>query len=124
MQCLYSRNMKLAKNALNQKMIQYVAYKKLVYSTIMLPQITNYFHVLKARIVVAYALFYASSIGRGICRLLMKNTLFLIRHPFACFRNGFPKEIKFKRVYADVKKTYSFFIGISSNNMLHIVKLL
>ena len=75
----------------------------------MLPKITNYFHILKARVVVAYALFYASSIGRGICRPLMKNTLFLIRHPSACFRNGFPQEIKFKHVYEDVKRTYSFF---------------
>ena len=75
----------------------------------MLPQITTYFHILKARIAVAYALFYASSIGRGICRPLMKNTSFLIRNPLACLRDGFPQEIKFKRVYADVKKIYGFF---------------
>ncbi len=83
--------------------------KKLVYATVMLSEITNYFHILKARVVVAYALFYASSIGRGICRPLMKNTSFLTRHPFVCLKNGFPQKIKFKHVYANVKETYSFF---------------
>ncbi len=49
-------------------MIQYVAYKKLVYSTIMLPRIANYFHILKARIIVAYALFHVFKAYSGVYR--------------------------------------------------------
>ena len=75
----------------------------------MLPKIANYFHILKARIVVAYVLFYALETGygvslRGISGKLKRNIAFLIKHPVICFNQGLPVKISFKHEYAKVKK--------------------
>ncbi len=75
----------------------------------MLRKMANYFHILKAKIVVAYVLFYALEPGygvslRGIWRKLKRNIAFLIKHPMICFNQGFPVEIGFKHEYAKVKK--------------------
>ncbi len=91
----------------NQSMIQYIAYRKLVYSTIVLPKITNYFHILKARIIVAYVLFHefkACSRRGSIRNMLKKGILFLIKHPAIFFNQGFPEEIGFKRDYEQAKE--------------------
>ena len=75
----------------------------------MLSKIANYFHILKARIVVAYALlhvcgfFYGFGIRNSICKPLMENTLFLIKYPLICLNKGFPVKIE----YAKGKKIYN-----------------
>ncbi len=79
----------------------------------MFSKIANYFHILKARIVVAYALLCviepcSSFQYKRIYEQLIKNTLFLIRHPLACVRNGFPTKITFKGAYVNFKEAYSF----------------
>ena len=79
----------------------------------MFSKIANYFHILKARVIVAYALLCvieacSSFQYKSIYRQLKQNTWFLIRRPFACFRNGFPKKIMFKGVYVNFKEAYSF----------------
>ena len=61
-------------------------------------KIANYFHTLKARIIVAYALFYTLELVhgvslRGIWRKLKRNIAFLIKHPVICFNQGFPVKI-------------------------------
>ena len=63
----------------------------------MFSKIANYFHILKARIVVAYALLCVVEACSGaqykrVYRQLIENILFLIQYPFACFRNGFPEK--------------------------------
>ena len=72
----------------------------------MLPKIANYFHILKARIVVAYVLFYVLEPGYGVSHRsvlgeLKRNIAFLIKHPMICFNQGFPVKIG---EYAKVKK--------------------
>ena len=72
----------------------------------MLPKIANYFHILKARVVVAYILFYALETGygvslRGILGKLKRNIAFLIKCPVICFNQGFPVKID---EYAKAKK--------------------
>ena len=76
----------------------------------MLPKIANYFHIFKARVLVAYALFHVFGLCSGfgirssICRPLIKNTSFLIKHPVICLTQGFPVKIGFKREYAKAKE--------------------
>ena len=75
----------------------------------MLSEIANYFHILKARIVVAYALFHALETGygislRGILGKLKRNIAFLIKHPVICFNQGFPVKIG---EYAKAKEGYN-----------------
>ena len=75
-------------------------------------KISNYCHVLKARVVVAYALFYvfdpcAGMRFRRLHREIAKNILFFIHHPVTCFNSGFPRKIDFKGMYPRIKETYS-----------------
>ena len=76
----------------------------------MLSKIANYFHILKARIIVAYVLFHEFEacfrvrIRGGRRRKFKKNIQFLIKHPVICFNQGFPEEIGFKREYAKAKE--------------------
>ena len=75
----------------------------------MLPKIANYFHILKARIAVAYVLFYALETGygvsfRGILGKLKRNIAFLIKNLVICFNQAFPMKIGFKHQYAKAKK--------------------
>ncbi len=99
-------------------MVKYALYQKLSYYTgtwQMFSKITNYFHILKARIIIAYVFFCVSEQCSGasykrIHRQLIRNTLFLMRHPFACFNNGFPRKIefKFRYNYERLKEAYDF----------------
>ena len=78
----------------------------------MLRKITNYFHILKARVIVAYVLFYVLEpfFGvslRGIWRKLKRNIAFLIKHPVICFNQGFPVKIGLKHEYAKTKNVYN-----------------
>ena len=75
-------------------------------------KISNYWHIFKARIVVAYALFCVFSPCSGVYfpairRKVFRNFLFLIHHPFACFNNGFPRKIGFKEMYPRIKEAYN-----------------
>ena len=75
-------------------------------------KISNYCHILKARAVVAYALFYVFELCAGIrpsrlFREITRNILFFIRHPVFCFNNGFPRKIDFKGIYPYIKETYN-----------------
>ncbi len=75
----------------------------------MYSKIANYFHILKARIVVAYVLFnlFKACSGvsiRDIRKSLVKNTLFLITKPLICLNKGFPIKIGFKDEYAKGKE--------------------
>ena len=69
----------------------------------MLSKIANYFHILKARVVVAYALL------RGIFRPLVKNTLFLIKNPLIALNKGFPIKIRFKHEYEKAKEAIAIY---------------
>ena len=78
----------------------------------MLPRISNYFHILKARIIVAYVLSHVFGACSGIhfrklYKQLVKNTLFPIRYPFAYFKDGVPIKIKFGYIYASIKEAYN-----------------
>ena len=78
----------------------------------MLPKISNFCHVLKARVVVAYALFYVFRPCSGIhlgrfFRVITRRILFLIRHPVTYFNSGFPKKVDFTQVYTCAKETYN-----------------
>ena len=79
----------------------------------MFSKISNYCHILKARAVVAYALFYVFSPCSGVLsfRILQKkvakNILFFIRHPVTCFNSGFPKKVEFKQIFLSSKETYN-----------------
>ncbi len=80
----------------------------------MYSKIANYFHILKARIVVAYVLFHlfkaCSGVSiRGICKSLAKNTLFLITKPLICLNKGFPIKIGFKHQYAKAKEAITIY---------------
>ena len=74
----------------------------------MYKKVSNYWHIFKARVVVAYALFYVFRHCSGVrLRPLVQNILFLIRHPVACFNNGFPRKTEFKKMYLRIKETYN-----------------
>ena len=76
----------------------------------MFSKIANYSHILKARVVVAYALFHVFGACSGVLirsfiyKSLAKNTLFLITKPLICLNKGFPIKIGFKHQYAKPKK--------------------
>ena len=78
----------------------------------MFSRISNYFHILKARILVAYVLSHVFGACSGIhmrslYKQLVKNTLFLIRHPFTYFKDGVPEKIPFGYIYASIKEAYN-----------------
>ena len=80
----------------------------------MFSKIANYFHILKTKIVVAHAVYavYSDYGLKRFYRRLRWNTSFLIRHPFACLRNGFPHKITFKdikNIYVNLKEVYGLF---------------
>ena len=80
----------------------------------MYSKITHYFHILKAKIIVAYVLFdlFAACSGvsiRGICQSLVKNTLFLINKPLICLNKGFTIKIGFKHEYAKAKEAIKIY---------------
>ena len=79
----------------------------------MFSKIANYFHILKARIVVAYALchVFGNCSGIFIRSVIYKkwvgNIVFLIKNPVTYFNQGFPVKMGFKRTYEDIKKAYN-----------------
>ena len=72
----------------------------------MLSKITNYFHILKARIVVAYALFH---VFEQCCGSITRRSAisFLIRHPLIFLSKGLPIKTRFKDIYEGIQKTYN-----------------
>ena len=74
----------------------------------MFKKVSNYWHIFKARIVVAYALFYVFEPCSSIRRhRLVQTILSLIRHPVTCFDNRAPRKIEFKEMYSRIKETYN-----------------
>ena len=75
-------------------------------SLYMLPKIANYFHILKAKIVVAYALFHVfAPCSCGISKRSV--VLFLIKNPLIFLNKSFPIKTRFKPVYEGTKKAYN-----------------
>ena len=82
----------------------------------MFSRISNYFHILKARVLVAYILSYCFGACSGIhfrnlYKQLVKNTLFVMRHPFAYFKDGVPEKIQFGHIHASIKNAYNVLYG-------------
>ena len=80
----------------------------------MFSKITNYFHILKTKIVVAHAVYAVYNVYglKRFCGRLKSNTWFLIRHPFACLKSGFPHKITSKDVkdiYVNLEEVYGLF---------------
>ena len=81
----------------------------------MFSKIANYFHILKAKIVVAYALFHVFDtcadvyIRDRIFRPLVSNTLFLIKNPLITLNKGFPIKIRFKHEYEKAKEAIAIY---------------
>ena len=81
----------------------------------MFSKIANYSHILKARVVVAYALFHVFGACSGVLirsfiyKSLAKNTLFLITKPLICLNKGFPIKIGFKHQYAKAKEAIKIY---------------
>ena len=71
----------------------------------MFSKIANYFHILKARIVVAYALFHVFGPCSGIPRRSV--ILFLIKNPLIWINKGFPIKTRYKNIYEGTKKAYN-----------------
>ena len=81
----------------------------------MLSKIANYFHILKAKIVVAYALLHVLDacadvfIRSRIFMPLVKNTLFVIKNPLITLNKGFPIKIRFKHEYEKAKEAIAIY---------------